>query len=391
MTRRKLFGFIISFLFTSLFLNAEVFNIKKFNFSMDLPEGYRVESKSQDGKQYALVHQDMNANLLIKIYEGRNYKNASMCLKDSVSNLQSDAEIGDFFWNDEKCAITSFSFTLDQAYSLYAVCTPLQNRKSSYAVFLCYTPSSNEEKAWPFIFSTLNSLSIKEDDYCKPGVLISFLYPAEETVDYKFKLFGKDIATSFDVNDGEASQTVVDLEYYVLNLYRQHNLVMKAWERYYRMIYRDSYGRIEDCMEKVLNTFEPYANYVNPEKPELTLAQWILTWVQSMEYGNRAATQNDSDFTSIPRALMGEPNDCDSRALLVCMFMRAMGLDSLMIISPEYSHALATVDIDAPGQKYHLEGSDKDFLMGETTEAVTWGMIAQDQADRSKWYPIILP
>lgn len=391
MTRHKLFGFIICFLIAAFSLSAEVVNIKKYNFSLDLPEGYKFESKSQDGKQYSFNHPDMNTTLLIKVYEGRNYKNAKACLKDSISNLNSDAEIGDFNWNDQECAITNFQFALDQNYAIYGICTPLSCKKSTFAVILNYTHLANEEKAWPFIFSTINSLSVKEDDYLKPGILISFLYPQEEILNYKFKLFGKEITTSFDSTDGEASQTVVDLEYYVLNLYRQHNLVMKAWERYYRMIYRDSWGRIEDCMDKVLNTFEPYAAYVNPDQPELTLAQWILTWVQSMEYGNRATTQNDSDFTSLPRALMGEPNDCDSRALLVCMFMRAMGLDSFMLISPEYSHALATVDIDAPGQKYNLQGSDKEYLMGETTEAVTWGMIAQDQADRSKWYPIILP
>ena len=89
--------------------------------------------------------------------------------------------------------------------------------------------------------------------------------------------------------------------------------------------------------------------------------------------------------------LCGQGNDCDSRSMLVCVLLRAAGLESFMLISREYSHAMATFENWAPGQKYEVQGTGREFLMGETTANVTWGTIAQEHADRSKWIPVILP
>ena len=50
-----------------------------------------------------------------------------------------------------------------------------------------------------------------------------------------------------------------------------------------------------------------------------------------------------------------------------------------------------TFENPAPGQKYEVEGTGREFLMGETTAKVTWGTIAQEHADRKKWIPVILP
>ena len=59
-----------------------------------------------------------------------------------------------------------------------------------------------------------------------------------------------------------------------------------------------------------------------------------------------------------------------------------------MLISREYSHAVAITQINAPGQKYLMESNKKEYLFGETTAKVTWGMIAQEHADRKKWIPV---
>ena len=51
--------------------------------------------------------------------------------------------------------------------------------------------------------------------------------------------------------------------------------------------------------------------------------------------------------------------------------------------------AITATSIEAPGQKYHLKENNKDYIFGETTAKITWGMIAQNQSDRTKWIPII--
>ena len=181
------------------------------------------------------------------------------------------------------------------------------------------------------------------------------------------------------------------MEYSVLLLYAKHNLWKEAWQRYYRLIYRDNFGRLEQFSSDVLKTLYPLCTKTNPSNPELTYAQTILSWVQTFSYKRDNATAKDVDFTNLPAVLCGEGNDCDSRSMLVCVLLRFAGLESFMLISREYSHAMTVFENKAPGQKYTLEGTNRDFLMGETTAAVTWGTIAQEHADRSKWIPVILP
>ena len=75
--------------------------------------------------------------------------------------------------------------------------------------------------------------------------------------------------------------------------------------------------------------------------------------------------------------------------MLVSAILNLCGYDTIMLVSREYSHAVAATCIEAPGQKYHLKENDKDYIFGETTEKITWGMIAQNHSDRTKWIPII--
>ena len=117
----------------------------------------------------------------------------------------------------------------------------------------------------------------------------------------------------------------------------------------------------------------------------------ILSWVQGFQYKRDNEKASNTDFTNLPAVLCGKGNDCDSRSMLVSVLLRAANLESFMLISREYSHAMVTFENPAPGQKYEVEGTGREFLMGETTAKVTWGTISQEHADRRKWIPVILP
>ena len=106
--------------------------------------------------------------------------------------------------------------------------------------------------------------------------------------------FGKSELFTADL---EASQFVVDLEYAVLTLYSNHKKIKEAWERYYRMIYKDSYSRILPTSKKILNTFQNEASQNNKKLTTIEYAQILLSWVQNFEY-RRANSKLDSDFTS---------------------------------------------------------------------------------------------
>ena len=116
-----------------------------------------------------------------------------------------------------------------------------------------------------------------------------------------------------------------------------------------------------------------------------------MAWVQSFYYSRNVENKFSSDFSPLPTILLGAGSDCDSRSMLLCLFAKKMGIESILLISREYKHAIAAVEFEAQGQKYSPPESDREFLLGETTANVTWGVIAQDHADRSKWIPVYLP
>ena len=161
--------------------------------------------------------------------------------------------------------------------------------------------------------------------------------------------------------------------------------MQQAWERYYRQIYRDSYGRIDTVLSDIKNTIFPLCSEQNPKNPELCYAQTLLSWVQNFNY-NRNTKKGQSDFTSVPNVICGVGNDCDSRSLLISILLNDIGTKTIMLVSGEYAHALVATSISAPGQKFIY--NNQEYLIGETTAKVTWGMIAATMQDKSKFFAV---
>ena len=123
-------------------------------------------------------------------------------------------------------------------------------------VLLCYAPKS-KNGCEQFIISTINSLCIDSEYLNSPGIVTSYAFPPEGRKAISLQIGGKQIKSSLDKSDEEAAKFVVDLEYAVLNLYANHKMWKEAWQRYYRMIYRDNAGRLEQTAADVYNAVYP--------------------------------------------------------------------------------------------------------------------------------------
>jgi len=389
---RNIFLYFIFSLLICLPLSAEIINDETFGFSLDIPEGFQLADATDDGMSLLFSHPNIPITLALKLYMQDENANSKDVLNVALSKLKATSQIDTFKWNENQCAISSFTMNLDQSYSGWAVCTNTNPNliKDAYIVLICYAPTNNFDACSQFIMSTLNSLCVDNDFYNTPGIILSYAYPKEGTKRITLNINGNKIVSSLDKSDCEAARFLVDMEYGVLMLYGNHPLWKEAWQRYYRLIYRDNYGRLGNVIFDIYNILWPLAKTKKTGTPEIEYAQQLLTWTQNFNY-QRADSKSQSDFTSLPEAICGVGNDCDSRSLLLCVLLKSIGIESLLLISPEYSHAMIATEIEAPGQVYELPDSDRYFLFGETTAKVTWGMIAQDFADQSKWIPVILP
>lgn len=392
MTRHSKFRIIavlFSIFFLTSFIEAEIIQDNDFKFSLDLPEGYKIENYTEDGMSYIFSHPNIPVTLALRIYYDEAFSSAPDVLKMALGKLSAKGDIDTISWSAEKCSISNFSMTLDQNYSGWAVCAPSQIAHA-FVTLICYAPADKINACQQFIISSLNSLCINEDYYYTPGIITTYAYPPTGRKTVSAKVNGRQIVSSIDKSDVEASKFLVDLEFGVFTLYTKMPDWKEAWQRYYRMLYRDNCGRTVQFSKDIYKALYPDAKIKNSENPDLAYAQMLLSWVQGFNY-KRSTGKNNSDFTSLPAVLTGEGNDCDSRSMLIAVLLNNIGIKSLMLISREYSHALAATSINAPGQTYKLKDDGKEYLLGETTSKVTWGMIAQEHADRTKWIPITLP
>lgn len=379
---RPLF-FIFGLLFTATAF-CEKITDRDFGFSLDIPEGFEVADYTEDGMSYVFSHPNIPVTLVMKICAEDTIGvsgTAAAVLKKNLTKLNAKGDTDSFFWNKTDCGICNFTMTIDDNYFGWGVSAPVKIQ-GYYLLLLCYAPAS-QPACEQFLISTINSLCIDEKYLNTPGIVTSYAFQPEGRKAISLSIGGKQIKTSIDKIDEEASKFIIDLEYAVLTLYANHKLWKEAWQRYYRMIYRDNAGRLEQTAADIYNALYPDYKVQYRQDAEIKYAQSLLSWVQTFNY-ERAATKNESDFTSLPAAISGKGSDCDSRSMMISALLNYMGIDTAILISREYSHAMVVTDIPAPGQSFTMENG-REYLMGETTAKVTWGTIAADHADRTKW------
>ena len=373
---------LLFFSLTNLF--AEKITDRDFGFSLDIPEGFEIADYTQDGMSYVFSHPNIPVTLIMKITEEKQASSAAEVLKKNLNKLSAKGETDSFNWNGNSCGISSFTMTLDDKYFGWSLAAPVKIN-GYYVVLFCYAPES-KKGCEQFIISTVNSLCIDSEYLNSPGIVTSYAFPSEGRKTISLQIGGKQIKSSLDKVDEEAAKFVIDLEYAVLNLYANHKMWKEAWQRYYRMIYRDNAGRMETTASDIYNALYPELKLKYHEDTDIKYAQVLLSWVQKFSY-ERASNKKESDFTSIPASISGKGSDCDSRSMLISILLNYAGLDTAILISREYSHAVVVTDIPAPGQTFTMENG-REYLIGETTAKVTWGMIAQDHADKTKWIPV---
>lgn len=368
----------------ALYAFAEPVIDETFGYSLDIPEGYELSATTDDNLSLAFTHKNLPVTLAVRIYESA--EDSLSVLNTALKKIGSKDEAGSFLWNGKSCAISKASFGLPdgQDFGGWAICSPVK-LEGYFLTLLCYAPKSISDKCDYFIMSTLNSLQIGGEK--TTGIITDFAYPRQGAEEITLQIGGKKIKTSIDKSDAEASEFVINIEFAVLTMYANHPQKMNAWKRYYRLIYRDSYARLSHVSDDIFKALSLELKSKSPKNIELGYAQALLSWVQGFEY-KRAEKKTQSDFTPLPAMLKGDGSDCDSRSMLVSVLLNARQTHSVLLLSPEFSHAMAGAEIAAPGQTFTAPDTQKEYLMGETTAKVTWGTIAQDHADKSKWISI---
>lgn len=393
---KKKTSFVFSFLlaiFIALPLWSEQLGSTTYGYSLDLPEGFVLTDTTGDGKGYQFQNVIYPVDILIRIYDVTAFESATNALNSTLIKLSAKAEVSQVNWRNTDCILAQFSMALAGVnHKGWGVCTALPEDKG-YFVMLSYAEAGNTQDdatysaVEPIILSAIDSLYIDRGSFYSAGPVTTFAFPDSEEQNITLNIGGKEISTVIYKEDAAANEFVIEREFYVLKLFADTELWIQAWQRYYRQIYRDAYNRLKRP------AFDIYAALYREDTPErekkepAKIAKELLAWVQGFEYQRDTKT---SDFVSLPAVLSGEKgSDCDSRSMLLAILLRQMNMDTVMFVSPIYSHAMLGINLNLPGAKIEVNGTE--YLVGETTDSVELGLVAEEMSVTENWLPIVFP
>ncbi|MGI5174626.1 hypothetical protein H0R92_13630 [Treponema sp. OMZ 840] len=374
----------IFFLCTGIFgIHAEQMYSPAWGYFLDIPEGFSLAYKQAD-TSYQFEHDFFPVTLIIRSWPESVPTGEKM--KDVLKKLKAAGETEDLTWRGRTCTIALFDMSAKTgANKGWAVCVPMDEEKGVTLV-LCYAPETRFEQSEALIISALDSFSPHIGNPNANGIMTDFAYPKKGALLTSINIGKTEIPVEFDMSDSEAHNALIEREYAILASFLGSPLLEKAWQRYYRMIYRDAYKRLEKTAFSIYNVLEAEVRAENAGTQaykERALAQKLLSWTQALPYERR---RNSSDFTGLIDTLRGTGSDCDSRALLLAVLMSHMNYKTMLFISPHFSHAFFGIAIEGKGARLEQDGTQ--YLLGETTAQVDIGLVPQDMSDSTKWFGI---
>ncbi len=384
----KFFCLTVFLFLAQLSLFAEFYSSSYYGWNLDLPEGFVLKDASDGGLSFYLEHEFMKVRVAIKMYPLERYERNDLAMEDVLNKLNADGEIDGFEWNGRHVSIAQYEFKLpgnDMAQAGWGISATTE-QKPVHLVVLCYSDKNVSDDCQQFILSAVDSLCLNKADFRTPGPVTSYAFNSKEFQNAAIKIGSKTVDARLPAQAKESGRFVIDREFSVLTLYAKQKRWKEAWQRYYRLIFREAYSRLDAAAQAIERALKADALEKNPQNPNVEICKSLLAWTQDFSYARK---QDTSDFNDLSSVLQNQGSDCDSRALLLCVLMEHYGVKTELFISGIYSHALFGVDLPYPGARITVDGTD--YLLCETTAPVDMGLVAKEQSETANWIPVDLP
>jgi hypothetical protein len=313
------------------------------------------------------------------VYQPGAYRSIE-ALADSIrKQLNNKGETGIFKYRKKDAAILELNFlNKNAAITGYGVCLELDKQKKSenapFLLVLAYGAKESGDLSLIHL-SCIDSIAPNAAGLRTPGPVTEYSYPRGKRK--SFSLAGNAGEALFFEHDSEAAQFVIDREDMVLGYYAKTPLWKEAWKRFYRLIFRDSFERLQNA------AFVLERRWNVPSLENRVIAGKALKWVQDFMYERDL---EGSDFVNLVTAATEGRGDCDSRALLWAVILIQANVPAAIMVSAEYSHAMGLTDMEGEGARFPMDG--KQWLVAETVAHVDIGLIAESVSNTDKWLGI---
>lgn len=352
-------------------LGAREYALEDWGCFVDLPQGWEPLEVTDDKATFADVGE--RAFFQIKVYPSDRFDGGEEMFREVGEMLQADGEGELFAYQGEESVFTDLLFavgeTFYQGFGLY-----IDGSDRDWVVLSFAEAELAHAYHFPLL-SALDSFSLNVQALLSPGPVSRFYEASfEAPEEFSFTVPFNEETLEVEASEAalETSQVTVEREAGVLGIYTPEDT--DAWQRFYRMVYRDNYRRLDSLYRSlILNGF-------SPRQEPRAAAEILLSWIQGFAYHR---TGTPEDFSTPLEALYDNAGDCDSLGLLYVILLKHFGVDAILMVSDEYDHAMAAADVEGSGARFTWE--EKEWVVAETTAPVALGLIAADVADPAGW------
>lgn len=361
-------------------VEARELDFEEWGLSLNPPEGFQFLTLEED--KAVLSDPGQQAYINIKIYEAETYGSAEECYRGVTERLGAEGEAYRIDLHGEEIVFASLQFETGgfpfEGYGVF-------HAGGQQAAAVLVHAGQDDFDGWnDYLLSALDSLSLTPAGRLKPGPVSWFFQYSQDpgaVKDYPLRFPGGSIDLELEEGELEAARILIEREARILADYPESGLdVNKAWSRFYRLIHRDNDARLA----RVGRYLKDSGRFTGADDTETAAA--LLDWIQGFVYER---TWGESDLVSPLACLAEQKGDCDSRGLLYIILLDYLGIDSILMVSSVYSHAMVGVDVAGGGAR--IDHNGKSYLVAETTEEVDIGMVPASMADPAGWVRIDFP
>jgi hypothetical protein len=347
----------------------------EFGYSVDLPVGW-IEADTSDPAHIGFLSPNADAMIQIIALDRGTGADGMEIAGFMLEQMNATGDPEAFEYQSRSAALADVAFVTG-ALEVRGYLLTINDRAADYAI-LAFAALESYELAHDHLLSAIDSFSIGEESRVYPGPISQFFYPfpAPDERATPIPFLGRPMPFAVDPGAEDATNVLVDREARILAPYGalDRELFSDAWRRFFRMIYRDNYMRVEPIAREI------EARLDADGLPRVDYPHELLAWLQGFDYDR---TGGLSDFLPPISCLATETGDCDSLAMTYVIILHHLGFDAILMASDRYAHALAAVDAQGGGARFPFEGAQ--WLVAELTADVPLGQIDASMADPAGW------
>ena len=370
--------FILILLIGHISLFGDIVAVPEYNFSIYPLEGWVLQDYSSSS-DLSWLSSDSSIALNIISYSGDRFSTVSEMFDELTPSLNATGDCVKFEYLDRECAIGEINLKVGNIQ--FKGWLLLINGEDYDYYLLSFSSLENYEGSINEIQSVIDSFALLGEGELSSGPITTFLNasPTRVKSSHEILFFSQTLKVELYEYDYSTAQSVIEREADIMGNYSNSpKEFYNAWRRYYKVLYRDNYKRL-DPLYSALKPYFPKGKYSDYELTEL-----LMFWIQGFKYGR--TLEQKSDLINPLEAAVKGIGDCDTRSLILGILLSKFNIDSLLLTSEKLKHAVVAVRCDGEGVKFKNDGID--YLFVELTSKSLIGEIDESRAEPELWLPI---